>query len=100
MSWKKWLTNKYFIAFFIFFVWILFFDKNNLFYQWKLKRQIKELKKEEEFYQNEILKNRIMLEELQKYPEHYIKFIREKYMFKKDNEDIFVLVYQKPVRKE
>ncbi|MCX7697789.1 MAG: septum formation initiator family protein [Bacteroidales bacterium] len=99
MKGKFWL-NKYFIAFFIFFVWILFFDKNNLIYQWKLKRQINELKKEEEFYRKEIQKNQSKLQELQKYPERYVKFIREKYMFKKDNEDIFVLVYQKSTKKE
>jgi len=93
--WKKWLTNKYIVVFSIFLIWMLFFDKNNLIVQWKLHHQLKKLHQEETFYKNEIEKNNALYYELQKYPERYIKFIREKYMVKKDNEDIFLLIYEK-----
>lgn len=92
---NRWLTNKYVLVFLFFASWMLFFDKNNLITQWKLQRQLHNLKQEETYYQHEIEKTNALYNELQKYHERYIKFIREKYLFKKENEDIFLLIYEK-----
>jgi len=96
---KRWFTNKYVVAFMFFAAWMLFFDKNNLLVQWKLQRKLRELQREEKYYQMEIEKANSLYYELQKYPERYIKYIREKFLFKKENEDIFLLIYDKHFKK-
>lgn len=86
------ILNKYFISVLAVVVWVTFFDKNDLFSQYELAQKLKALKTEEKYYQAEIEKNKSDMIELRTNPANLEKFAREKYMMKKDNEEIFVIV--------
>ncbi len=88
----KILKNKYFLTLLGGFVWLLFFDKNDFFSQYEMVRKLNKLKREQAYYKAEIEKNRTELLELKTNPESLEKFAREKYLMKKDNEDVFVFV--------
>ncbi len=87
--------NKYFLITMSFLVWMIFFDKNDLFSQYQYDRQVSKLKQERDFYQKETAKVRKDLDELTSNPQMLEKFAREKYLMKKDNEDVFVIVQPK-----
>jgi cell division protein FtsB len=89
------LKNKYFLITMAFLVWMIFFDKNDLFSQYQYHRQVSKLKQERDFYQKETTKVRKDLNELTSNPQMLEKFAREKYLMKKDNEDVFVIVHPK-----
>lgn len=88
----KLFRNKYFLATTIFFGWLLFFDSNNLINQSKLSSSLSEMEQEKEFYLEEIEKNRAATEKLLNDKEVLEKFAREKYLMKKENEDIYIIV--------
>ena len=90
--------NKYFLVSLAFLVWMIFFDKNDLFSQYQYHEQVNKLKQERDFYQKETEKVRKDLDELTSNPKMLEKFAREKYFMKKDNEDIFVIVRVKKVQ--
>ena len=87
--------NKYFLVSSIFLVWMVFFDRNDLFSQWEYHQQVSKLKQERDFYQKESAKVHQDLDELTSNKEKLEKFAREKYLMKKDNEDVFVIVKEK-----
>jgi cell division protein FtsB len=78
-----------------FLVWMIFFDKNDLFSQYQYHQQVSKLKQERDFYLKETTKVRKDLDELTSNPQMLEKFAREKYLMKKDNEDVFVIVQPK-----
>ncbi len=84
--------NKYFLISFAFVVWMIFFDKNDLFSQNQYRKQVIKLKQERDFYKKETEKVRKDLDELTTNPQRLEKFAREKYLMKRDNEDVFVIV--------
>ena len=83
--------NKYFLVSVAFVVFMIFFDKNDLFSQYQYYKQVSKLKQERDFYQKEITKVNQDLDELSSDPKKLEKFAREKYLMKKDNEDVFVI---------
>ena len=87
--------NKYFVVTVAFAVWMVFFDKNDLFSQYQYHSQLSKLKHERDFYQKETAKVHQELDELTTNKEMLEKFAREKYLMKKDNEDVFVIVKEK-----
>ena len=87
--------NKFFLITVAFLVWMLFFDKNDLLSQYQYHHQVDKLKQERDFYQKETAKVSKDLSELTSDKEKLEKFAREKYLMKKDNEDVFVIVQQK-----
>jgi cell division protein FtsB len=93
--WKKvppLLKNKYFIAILAFVIWMLFFDRNSMMYRYKQNRTLKKHQQEREFYLREIEKDSIALHELSSDTQNLIRFAREKYLMKKDDEDIFLII--------
>ena len=86
------LKNKYFIAVLVFAVWMLFFDRNSMIQRYKLGQTLKKHQQEREFYLSEIKKDSIGLHELSSDTQNLIRFAREKYLMKKDNEDIFLII--------
>ena len=90
------LKNKYVIASIALFAWLIFFDGNDFFTQWSYRKKLNELEKEKEYYTVEIEKNRNELQSLISSKKNLEKFAREKYLMKKDNEDIFVILEKKP----
>lgn len=91
----KLIKNKYFIVTFLFLTWLLFFDQNNILNRWQMQRKLKQLQQDKAYYLNEITKDSMAIINLMTNPENLEKFGREKYLMKKDNEDIFVIIPQK-----
>ncbi len=89
------LKNKYLLTTIFLGVWILFFDKNDVTTQLELRKEVKGLQEEHDYYFNEINTISSDLRELSTNPKTLEKFAREKYYMKRDNEDIFVLVEKK-----
>ena len=85
------LKNKYFLTILGLAVWIIFFDKNDIGTQLSLKRDVSALVEEKNYYQKEINQITSDLRELNTNPITLEKFAREKYLMKRDNEDIFVI---------
>lgn len=75
----------------MFLVWLTFFDRNNFISQVKYGRILNKQRQQKEYYQKEISKDSSTLVELQD-STRLEKFAREKYLFKKDNEDIYLIV--------
>ena len=86
------LNNKYFITFFIFIVWMLFFDYHNFIDQYRLNRTLHELEMERDYYLTEIEKDRQATFELMTDTVTLERFGREQYLMKRDNEDIYLIV--------
>ncbi|WP_026473787.1 FtsB family cell division protein [Alkaliflexus imshenetskii] len=98
MKWKEitkiilpLLRNKYVLTGLVFIIWMGFFDQNNMVDRISLSKRIRDLKKQKEHYQNEIIENRHRMEELQGSHENLEKFAREQYMMKKPHEDLFIV---------
>jgi cell division protein FtsB len=89
------LKNKYLLSSIALTVWIGFFDKNDVLTQMDFRKQVKELQADHNYYANEIKSITSDLRELNTNPKTLEKFAREKYLMKRDNEEIFVLVEKK-----
>src|SRR5882724_7401921 len=87
--------NKFFLVTLAFLVWMIFFDKNDLFSQYQYHQQVSKLKLERDFYKKQTAKVSKDLDELTSDPQKLEKFAREKYLMRKDNEDVFVVVKEK-----
>lgn len=74
-----------------FVVWMLFFDNNSYVNQSRLSETIDQLEKDKKYYQQEIKKDSIALDELSN-SKGLEKFAREKYHMKKNNEEIFLII--------
>jgi hypothetical protein len=92
------LKNKFVIAAIALLAWLIFFDGNDFFTQYSYRKKLNELEKEKEYYNVEIAKSRQELQSLISSKKNLEKFAREKYLMKKDNEDIFVIL-EKPEKK-
>ena len=84
--------NFFFLTAFFFLMWMLFFDSNDIYSQYKLSRKLNKLEARKAYYQEKIMEVRQDREELLSNPELLEKFAREKYLMKKPSEDIYVLV--------
>ena len=87
----SWIKSKYFISGFAFLVWMLFFDKNDFFSQYDRLKLSKEIKRIDQKKTRDIADTRIELDLLKTNAQTIEKYAREKYMMKKDNEDLFIL---------
>lgn len=85
------LKNKYFIVTVAFLVWLVFFDQNNIVSQMKLTRKLRQLQQQKRYYEREIEKNEKAALELMSDTQHLEKYAREKYLMKRDSEDVFIL---------
>ena len=99
-KWYSYVLNKYFIVGVAFLVWMVFFDQNSWLLHKSLDRDIEELKQEKEFFKGEISEEGGKLEQMEKHPEEYEKLAREKYLMKRENEDIFVIEPKDTVENE
>ncbi len=89
------IKNKYLLTLIGLTVWVIFFDKNDLKTQMELRQKVKALEKERDYFSHEIDAINNEIKELTTNPKTLEKFAREKYLMKRDNEDIFVIVEQK-----
>ncbi len=68
------------------------FDSNNFIELIKLRSEVSDLKEKRDYFQGEIIHVRKEEKELFSNKRNLEKFAREKYLMKKDNEDIFIIV--------
>lgn len=85
------IKNKFFLVTLAFLIWILFFDRNSIISQVRLTRALRSVIRQKEFYMEEIEKNKKEIEALQSDTANLERFAREKYLMKKDDEDIFIV---------
>ena len=83
--------NKYILALTVFAVLMLFIDHNDIFNQLDRKKQLNDLLASKKFYQQQIDLTKKNLADLQNNSSALEKYAREKYLLKRDNEDIFVV---------
>ena len=86
-----WLKNKYSLTLLVFVAWLVFFDHNDLFIQMERTSELKQLEKGKDYYTEQIQKMKKELSELDSDPASLEKAARERYMMKKDNEDLFII---------
>lgn len=86
-----WLKNKYLITFAVFCAIMLFFDKNDIFTQLARTKELKNLRQSKHYYSTRIESERKELEGLKHNPAVLEKYAREKYLMKRDNEEIFII---------
>jgi cell division protein DivIC len=83
--------NKFFLAFAAFVVWMLFFDRNDLFTQMERRSELNDLKQSRQYFEKQIAENRKFSKDLQFNASAIEKYAREKYLMKRDNEDLFII---------
>ncbi len=72
-------------------VWMAFFDKNDASLQLKRIRELNKLQESEKLMTEKIAATKHELGLLKTNPETLEKYAREKYLMKKDNEDLFII---------
>jgi cell division protein DivIC len=83
--------NFYSVTILSFLIWMVFLDSNDLISRFKMSSKMRSLENEKEYYlekisevekdRMELMTNKVLLE----------KFAREKYLMKKETEDIFII---------
>jgi len=84
--------NFYFITTFLFLVWMLFFDSNDFITQYQMNKTMRDLEEEKEHYLEKMEEVQQDRKELMSDPKLLEKFAREKYLMKRPNEDVFIIV--------
>ncbi|NOS55596.1 MAG: septum formation initiator family protein [Cyclobacteriaceae bacterium] len=86
--------NFYIVTGLCFLVWMLFLDSNDLISRFKLGAKLRNLDREKAYYQEKIADVEKDRHELMTDRELLEKFAREKYLMKKETEDIFIIQEQ------
>ncbi|HJW29595.1 MAG TPA: septum formation initiator family protein [Saprospiraceae bacterium] len=81
-----WL-NKYSVSVSLFVIWMLFFDRHNLFTQMSLRQSVHQLESSIQDYKTQLNQAEAAHEDLMNNKE---KFAREKYLMHRPDEDIFL----------
>lgn len=84
--------NFYFLFALFFFIWMLLFDSNDLVSQIKLNQKLSTLESQKDYYLEKIEEVKKDREELLSDVALLEKFAREKYLMKKDSEDLYIIV--------
>ncbi len=87
------LRNKYIITLIVFFLWILFFDQNNLVNRFSEVRRIRQLEADKDYFKDRIKTDSTRLNELKTDSDNLEKFAREQYLMKRENEEIFIIEF-------
>ncbi len=93
------LKNKYLLTGVAFLVLMMFIDRNNLISQYKMRKELGGLRKELKFYRDQANADSIELSRLLGDSLELEKLGREKYMMKRDSEDIYIIVRKPKVKK-
>lgn len=84
------ISNRYFIVALGFAIWMLFFDQRDFFQQKERAVELNKLEAAKKYYQDEISKTKKQLENLQNNPAAIEKFARERYLLKRDGEEVYL----------
>jgi len=83
--------NFYAVTGFCFLMWMIFLDSNDLISRFRMGAKLNSLEDEKEYYQEKISEVEKDHQELTTNKELLEKFAREKYLMKKESEDIFIV---------
>ncbi len=86
-----WLKNKYLLALVGFAVWMVFFDDRDIYVTHKQRQELHELQASKQYFEKQIADTKKELDQLKINALTIEKYAREKYMMKRDNEDLFVI---------
>ncbi len=84
--------NIYFIIFFLFIIWMLFFDSNSWLIHRELNAKIYKLEKQKDFYNKGIDVDKEELSKI-KTDSGLEEYAREKLYMKKEDEEIFIIAF-------
>ena len=90
----KIVSNLYILISVVFFIWIFFIDSNSILVNIKLNKEISELKERKDILENQIQMDKKIISNLQN-PDRLEKYAREKLYMKKENEEIFIIEFEK-----
>ena len=90
----KIVSNLYILISVVFFIWIFFIDSNSILVNIKLNKEISELKEMKDILENQIQMDKKIISNLQN-PDSLEKYAREKLYMKKENEEIFIIEFEK-----
>lgn len=88
----KIFTNVFVMILIPFIIWMLFFDENSYLVHRKFDKEIEDLESTISYYKEKIAKDKETIKKLQDSLE-LERFAREKYLMKKENEDIYIIEF-------
>jgi cell division protein DivIC len=91
-----WIKNKFFIAVAVFAIIMLFVDKNDLFTQMDRNQQLRDLQQSKQYFSGQIAAEQAILDNMKTNPGTLEKYAREKYLMKRDNEDLYIIPENSP----
>jgi len=86
------IANRYFVVAVGFFVWMLFFDQRDFFQQSLRSGELKKVEAAKKYYQDEIekTKKQKQLNNLQNNPASVEKYARERYLLRREGEEVYL----------
>ena len=87
-----WAQNPYFLIVAGFVVWMSFFDPEDLSTQYRLWHELHQLRAEQRYYQEQIVQLKQAHEGLTQNDALLEKLAREKYLMKREAEDVYVII--------
>lgn len=87
----SWLKNKYLLTGLFFAVWMIFFDPKDILTKLDRRAKLNDLQTSELHLKQQIEDARRELNLLKNDAQSIEKYAREKYLMKKDNEDLFIV---------
>ncbi|HSC36542.1 MAG TPA: septum formation initiator family protein [Chitinophagaceae bacterium] len=88
----SWLRNKYVLTLIGFAIWMLFIDDRDFYVTYfKQRNELNALQVSKQYYEQQIGATREELGQLKVNAATIEKYAREKYLMKRDNEDLFVV---------
>ena len=88
---KLWNKYKYWLVSLSALTWMLVFDSNNFIDLIELRSEVSDLQEKRDYFKSEIINVRNSEKELFSNNRNLEKFAREKYLMKKENEDLFII---------
>jgi cell division protein FtsB len=85
------LRNFYVVTGVCFLTWLTFLDSNDLISRFSLTTKLRSLENEKKYYETKIKEVEQDRKELTTNKELLEKFAREKYLMKKESEDVFII---------
>tara|TARA_Y100001954_G_scaffold34963_1_gene33621 strand:+ start:807 stop:1100 length:294 start_codon:yes stop_codon:yes gene_type:complete len=89
---KELSKNFYFLFFVSFILWMVVIDSNGFVNRYRLTKKLSELEAQKEYYVQEIDKVSTDKEKFESDQELLEKYARERYLMKKESEDIFYII--------
>ena len=88
----KVITNIFVLILIPFIIWMFFFDENSYLVHRKFDKEIHDLESTISFYKKKIAEDKAVIKNL-KDSLQLERFAREKYLMKKENEDIYIIEF-------